>query len=60
MVRLYKPWLGEAIEEKILQKVEKVQKGGEGSARKIKKSKIWYLDFLISGMGGYIFFFPQM
>ena len=40
------------------QKVEKVPKGGEGSALKIKKSKIRNLDFWIRG---YIFiFFPNV
>ena len=43
------------------QKVEKVQKGGEGSAPKIKKSKIRNLDFLIRGGGEAIFsFFSQI
>ena len=33
------------------QKVEKVQKGGEGSAPEIKKSTIQNVDFLIRGGG---------
>ena len=41
--------------------MEKVQKGGEGSAPKIKKSKIQNLDFLIRGEGEVIFsFFSQI
>ena len=43
------------------QKVEKVQKGGEGSAPEIKKSTIQNVDFLIRGGGGHIFiFFPNV
>ena len=33
---------------------------GEGSAQKIKKSKIRNLDFLIRGGGAFIFIFSQM
>ena len=41
------------------QKGEKVQKGGEGSAPKIKKPKNRNLDFLIRGGGRlYFHFFP--
>ena len=40
--------------------MEKVQKGGEGSAQKIKKSTIIHMDFLIRG-GVQIFrFFPNI
>ena len=39
----------EASELKTVTKSEKCQKGGEGSAQKIKKSKIRNLDFLIRG-----------
>ena len=47
--------------KKVSQKVEKVQKGGGGVRKKIKKSKIRKLDFLIRGGGGYIFiFFPYV
>ena len=43
------------------QKVEKFHKGGGGSAKNIKKSKIRNLDFLIRGGGGHIFiFFPNV
>ena len=43
------------------QKVEKVQKGGEGSAPEIKKSTIQNVDFLIRGGGEAMFsFFSQM
>ena len=46
--------------KKISQKVEKVQKGEEGSAKNIKKSKIRNLDFLIREGGCCISFFSQM
>ena len=41
------------------QKVEKVQKGGEGSAPEIKKSTIQNVDFLIRREGHIFIFFPN-
>ena len=42
----------EAFKLEMSQKLEKVQKGGRGSASGIKKSKILNVDFLIRGGGG--------
>ena len=41
------------------QKVEKVQKGGKGSAPGIKKSTVQNVDFLIRGGRPYFHFFPK-
>ena len=51
----------EASELKIVTKSGKSPIGGEGVSKKIKKSKIRNLDFLIRGGGDYIFiFFPNV
>ena len=42
------------------QKVEKVQKGGEGSAPEIKKSTIQNVDFLTRGGEAIFSFFSQI
>ena len=41
-------------------KMEKVQKGGEGSATDIKKSTIQNVDFFIRGEEAIFSFFSQM
>ena len=53
-------YLGKPPNEKMSQKVEKVQKGGEGSALRIKKSTIQNLDFLIRGGEARFSGFSQM
>ena len=55
------PNKGKPPNQKMSQKVEKVQKGGGGSAQKIKKSTIQYGDFFDKWGVGQIFrFFPNI